>query len=635
MKPLSQQAGSRTSATGARGHAARDHRHLRLSVLATLAMTCVWLASEQAQAADEASAAANGGASANQPMKLAANGPIQLTIGAAAVPAAPADSGTSRGPSCTGSAAEAEQVTVPVGKSRMLPLPEPVRTRTLGNPSVVQAMLVAPQTLYLLGLEVGTTNMIVQGRSGRCTIIDVMVGADPGGLQGTLHSLLPAAKGVRVAAAADSLVLSGNVPDSTTAQQVVDIANAFVMRQTRSPLQAPAQQLGGPPGQSGGFSMGGGSMMQTGLGTSSTTGMPLRSPRVINMMTVDSPQQVMLEVKVAEVSKTLIDQFGAAVNINGAFGSWSFGLLANFLSGGAAALTGIKSNNLPFAFQLDAQKTDNLVKILAEPNLMAISGQEASFLAGGKVFIPVPQSSGAGGAAVVTLQEETFGVGLKFTPTVMANGRINLKVAPEVSELSPTGVSLSAPNVAGVSILPLINTRRASTTLQVMDGQSFAIGGLIKSNVTGALKALPGAGELPVLGNLFRSTNFQQDRSELVFVVTPRLVKPLPANYPLPTDTFGPPINGEVYINGNMEGHPVSKPVYAPPPGAPQAPMPAPMPAPAVAPAPAPVTRLPDPLTDPVAANAAVSTPVIEPAAVATNIDAAAVSVSQAGTTTQ
>ncbi|CAG2156800.1 type II and III secretion system protein family protein [Cupriavidus numazuensis] len=634
MKPLSQQAGSRAAANGCKGHAARDHRRLRLTALATLTMTCVWLASEQAQAADEASTATNGGASANQPMKLAANGPIQLMIGAAATPAAPADSGASRGPSCTGAAAEPEQVTVPVGKSRMLPLPEPVRTRTLGNPSVVQAMLVAPQTLYLLGLEVGTTNMIVQGKSGRCTIIDVMVGADPGGLQSAVHSLLPSAKGVRVAAAADSLVLSGNVPDSTTAQQVVDIANAFVMRQTRSPLQAPAQQLGGPPGQSGGFSMGGGSMLPVG-GAASSTGLPLRSPRVINMMTVDSPQQVMLEVKVAEVSKTLIDQFGAAVNVNGAFGSWSFGLLANFLSGGAAALTGIKSNNLPFAFQLDAQKTDNLVKILAEPNLMAISGQEASFLAGGKIFIPVPQSSGSGGAVVVTLQEETFGVGLKFTPTVMANGRINLKVAPEVSELSPTGVSLTAPNLNGVSILPLINTRRASTTLQVMDGQSFAIGGLIKSNVTGALKALPGAGELPVLGNLFRSTNFQQDRSELVFVVTPRLVKPLPANYPLPTDTFGPPINGEVYINGNMEGHPVSKPVNLPPPGTPQAPMPAPMPAPAAAPAPAPVTRLPDPPAEPVAATPAVSTPVIEPAAVATSIDAAAVPALQAGTSTQ
>lgn len=574
---------------GTHGSAARNGpTRLKLTTLAVLSLTSVWLASEQARAADAAAtgaatSATQAGMAAPQAMKLAANGPIQLTIGAASVPPPPSSGGISQGPNCTGAGREPQQVIVPVGKSRMLSLPEPVRTRTLGNPSVVQAMLVSPQTLYLLGLDVGTTNMIVQGKSGHCEVIDVVVGADPGGLQSTLHDLIPEARQVRVASAADSLVLSGNVPDSTVAQKVIDIANAFVMRQTRSPLQAPQQQIGGPMGQAPMVAMAGGSMGGLGMlggGVGANTGQPLRSPRIINMMTVDSPQQVMLEVKVAEVSKTLIDQLGAAANLNGAFGSWSFGLLANFLSGGAGVISGVKSNNLPFNFHIDAQKGDSLVKILAEPNLMAISGQEASFLAGGKVFIPVPQASSAGGTTI-TLQEETFGVGLRFTPTVLANGRINLKVAPEVSELSPTGVALTAPNLTGTTILPLITTRRASTTLQVMDGQSFAIGGLIKSSVTGSLKALPGAGELPVLGNLFRSTNFQQDKSELLFVVTPRLVKPLPANYPMPTDSFGPPTPGEVFINGNMEGHPVTNTVpYTPqaPTGAPPAPM-APAPA--------------------------------------------------------
>lgn len=542
----------------------------KLSAVSALAIASVWLASAQVQAAEEAAAA--------QPTRIAANGPIQLTIGATTPPPAAADAGGGRGPSCVGAAAEPEQVTVPVGKSRMLPLPEPVKTRTLGNPSVVQAMLVSPQTMYLLGLDVGTTNMIVQGRSGRCTVIDVTVGADPAGLQSTLRSLLPGARNVQVASAADSLVLSGNVPDSSTAQQVMDIANAFVMRQSRSPLQAPPQALGAPANAAGSANMMmpmGGVMMPV-TATQNNNGMPVRSNKLINMMTVDAPQQVMLEVKVAEVSKTLIDQLGAAANIQGAFGSWQFGLLANFLSGAPSALTAIKNNNLPLALQLDAQKGDSLVKILAEPNLMAISGQEASFLAGGKVFIPVPQSN-FGGVTTIVLQEETFGVGLKFTPTVLANGRINLKVAPEVSELSPTGVAVTAPNTSGSTILPLINTRRAATTLQVMDGQSFAIGGLIKSNVTGSLKGLPGAGELPVLGNLFRSTSFQQDRSELLFVVTPRLVKPLPPNYPMPTDSFGPPINGEVYINGNMEGHPRRLPDNLQPPAMPAGPA-APMP---------------------------------------------------------
>ncbi|RLK44382.1 type II and III secretion system protein family protein [Cupriavidus plantarum] len=577
---------------------ARMHGVLRTTTLASLAFASVWLASEQVQAAEEAAAAA-------QPTRIAATGPIQLTIGAAATPPAPADGSVSRGPSCAGAAGEPEQVTVPVGKSRMLPLPEPVRTRTLGNPSIVQAMLVSPQTLYVLGLDIGTTNMIVQGRSGRCTVIDVTVGADPAGLQSALHSLLPQARGVRVSAAADSLVLSGNVPDAIVAQQIMDIANAFVQRQSRSPLQAPQQPMGTPtpaPGTPGmmpamamGGAMGGAMMpMANNLAAAGNGGMPIRSPRIINMLSVDAPQQVMLEVKVAEVSKTLIDQLGAAANLQGAFGSWSFGLLANFLSGASGVITGSKANNLPFQVAIDAQKGDSLVKILAEPNLMAISGQEASFLAGGKVFIPVPQST-FGGVTSIVLQEETFGVGLRFTPTVLANGRINLKVAPEVSELSPTGVALTAPNLSGSTILPLINTRRASTTLQVMDGQSFAIGGLIKSNVTGSLKGLPGASELPILGNLFRSTSFQQDRSELLFVVTPRLVKPLPANYPMPTDSFGPVAPGEVFINGNMEGHPRTPPMLAPQPAPMPAPGSAPSPTTSIAPPPATVTTVADP----------------------------------------
>jgi len=202
---------------------------------------------------------------------------------------------------------------------------------------------------------------------------------------------------------------------------------------------------------------------------------------------------------------------------------------------------------------VDAQKTDQLVKILAEPNLMAISGQEASFLAGGKVYIPVPQSNGSGGTTIV-LQEEQYGVGLTFTPTVLEGGRINLKVSPEVSELSSTGVVVSAGNSNSTTILPLITTRRASTTLQVFDGQSFAIGGLMKSNVTGTLKGLPGVGELPVLGALFRSTSYEQDKTELVFVVTPRLAKPLPQHYPLPTDHFGDAGEANVYLTGHMEG---------------------------------------------------------------------------------
>ncbi|WP_193102636.1 type II and III secretion system protein family protein [Burkholderia sp. Z1] len=505
-----------------------------------------------AQEGIETGVLTKGGASA--PAAIG-KGPVQMTISmapaAAAAPAAA--SGPLHGPNCVGAVRESTSVSVPLGKSLLVPMPEPVRNRTIGNPAVAQATMVSPQTLYILGLSVGTTNMIVQGRSGACRVIDVAVGADAGGLQASLQQLMPSERDIRVTTAAGTIVLSGTVSSSQAAQQAVQIAHAY--------------------GDSAGDPAAGG---KAGSG-------------VLNMLAVTSPQQVMLEVKVAEVSKTLINQMGSALNIQGGFGSWSGALVSNLLAGVSSAVAFSKANNKPFNIAADAQNTDNLVKILAEPNLVTISGQEATFLAGGKIFIPIPQSSG-NGTSSITLQEEEFGVALKFTPTVLANGRISLKVAPEVSELSQTGVTLSATNIGGTSILPLITTRRASTTVQMSDGESFAIGGLIKDNGTGSLKAIPGVGEVPVLGALFRSTSFQQDRTELIFLITPHLVKPLQtADVPLPTDSFSKPNEVDVYATGNMEGRGgVRRPGTQPANGAAAAPQ-----APAQAPAPAPQSEAP------------------------------------------
>jgi pilus assembly protein CpaC len=454
------------------------------------------------------------------------HGPVQMTISMTPVPAnasapAAAPTGPLRGPNCTGPIRGENTVVVPLGKSVLVPLDEPVLNRTLGNPAVAQATMLSPRTLYLVGQSVGTTNMIVQGRGGSCQIIDVVVNVDAGGLMSSLAQLLPNEHDVRVTTAGDNLVLSGRVSTAQAAQQIVEIAKVY------------STHAAGADGKGGG---------------------------VLNMLSVDSPQQVMLEVKVAEVDKTLIDQLGAAVNIQGGFGSWTGALVSNLLAGVSSAIGFSKANNKPLSFAVDAQKTDSLVKILAEPNLVTISGQEATFLAGGEVFIPVPQSVGGTSSSII-LQQEEFGIGLKFTPTVLGNGKINLRVAPEVSELSSTGVTLSAANAGSVSILPLITTRRASTTVQMNDGESFAIGGLIKNNVTGSLKALPGIGEVPVLGALLRSTSFQQDRTELVFVITPHLVKPLPmSNPPLPTDSFVTPNEADVYATGNMEGRGAAHP---------------------------------------------------------------------------
>jgi pilus assembly protein CpaC len=449
---------------------------------------------------------------------LASGGaPMQMTI--SMTPSAPPANAAAasaqanmRGPNCTGELRNERTVVVPIGKSTVLQLDEPVRNRTLGDPSVAQAAMVSPRAMYLLGLSVGTTNMIVQGRSGACEVVNVVVNGDAGGVQASLAQLMPEERDIRVTSAGANLVLAGRVSNAVAAQQAVEIAKAYAKR-----------------------------------GNADGT--------VLNMMSVDTPQQVMLEVKVAEVSKTLINQLGSALNLQGGFGTWTGALVSNLLSGAATALTASKANRLPLQFSLDAQKTDNLVKILAEPNLVTLSGQEASFLSGGKIFIPVPQTNGS--TTVITLQQEEFGVALKFLPTVLDGGRINLRVAPEVSELSPTGVTLTATNISGVNILPLITTRRASTTVQMRDGETFAIGGLVKNNVAGALKAFPGLGEVPVLGTLMRSTSFQNDLTELVFIITPHLVKPLQtaaSELPMPTDSFTRPSAIDIYATGNMEG---------------------------------------------------------------------------------
>jgi len=270
------------------------------------------------------------------------------------------------------------------------------------------------------------------------------------------------------------------------------------------------------------------------------------SAKVVNLLQIAEAQQVMLEVTVAEVSKTLMDKMGAKFSAKQTNGSWVFGIGSDLLSGGAGLLSALKNGTN--GISIDLEKNDGLIKILAEPNLVAISGQEASFLAGGKIFIPVSGENGK-----VTLEEREYGVGVKFTPTVLEGGRIHLKVAPEVSELSQTGSAFTTVNDQ-TAILPSFTTRRAQTSVQLMDGQSLAIAGLIKNNVKQAVDRVPGLGEVPVLGALFRSNEFQGDRTELMFVITPRLIKPLDPNYILPTDSFTPPNRSEFYFGNKLEG---------------------------------------------------------------------------------
>jgi pilus assembly protein CpaC len=405
----------------------------------------------------------------------------------------------------------------------------------------VDITLLSPTELFFLGRRPGSMNLVLQAADGRCFIRDVQVTVDPDNLQAKLAELMPGEGDIKVRAMDGALVLTGQVSDALKLDQVMNVASS--------------------------------------LG---------EGRRVVNMMRVAAPQQVMVEVKIAEVSKSLLDRFG--IDYSRVFATATGGGVVSGILGGTPGVLGrFAGSNLDFrgtasaavgnvlgtaggtaatpslplggpvragsstVIGIDAQSRDGLIRVLAEPNIMAISGQPASFLSGGKIFIPVAQNREFGGGLTTTLEEKEFGVGLKFTPTVLDAGRVNLKLTSEVSELAQTGSAFTT--VGGVtSVLPSISTRRVDTTVQLGDGQSFAIAGLIKNNSTQSISRFPGLGDVPILGVLFRSTEFQKDQTELVFVVTPRLVKPAQTAILLPTDVHTPPSRSDVWLGGKAEG---------------------------------------------------------------------------------
>ncbi len=406
----------------------------------------------------------------------------------------------------------------------------------------VDLMLLGPSELFVLGRRPGSMNLILQAADGRCFLRDVMVTVDPEALQAKLAELLPGEGQIRVRAMDGALVLTGQVSDALKADEVMSLA----------------QSLG-------------------------------EGRRVVSLLRVSAPQQVMLEVKIAEVSKGVLDRLGIDLTrvartgdgariFTGLFGgnplllgktaSSNIGLSGRVDVGRGVGLdigagkdtisgSGGQQGASGTLLGMDAQTQDALVRVLAEPNIMALSGQAASFLSGGKIYIPVRQGNGA-----VALDERQFGVGLKFLPTVLEGGRINLKLTTEASELSQTGAALSTADGL-LSVLPTVSTRQVDTTVQLGDGQSLAIAGLIRQTVSQSLSRFPGLGDLPILGALFRSTAFQKDQTELVFVITPRLVQPL-ATAMLPTDVHKEPSRQDAIVGGKGEGQPV-----APQPGAP------------------------------------------------------------------
>jgi pilus assembly protein CpaC len=412
---------------------------------------------------------------------------------------------------------ETKRIELVSGKSVVIHTEAAAKRISIANPEIADFNLLSPTEIYLTGKAAGTTNLTLW-QDGRLTAVyDLVVSYDVSTLKQQMQEILPAEQDLRMAAVNDQITLSGKVTSAAALSQALSLAAAYA-----------------PKG------------------------------KVTNLVEVGGVHQVMLEVRVAEMSKTVTKRLG--INLffsteNGQFGISTLGSLASLVKpSDAHFLTGPLSwqaspaVNALFRFNqgentwtglVDALKEDGLIKVLAEPNLITLSGQTATFLAGGEFPVPVPQ-----GLGTVAIEYKSFGVALNFTPVVLSRDKIGIKVAPEVSDLDfTTAITLQG------FVVPGLRTRRTSTTVELGDGQSFAIAGLLRDNVRSVVSKYPVLGDIPVLGALFQSKEFQKEETELVIIVTPHLVKPLDmAKQTLPTDFYVEPNDAEFYMMGKLEG---------------------------------------------------------------------------------
>ena len=432
---------------------------------------------------------------------------ILLTAHAQAQPLAPVAAGnTYDGPIVD--AAEPGILRIVTGKSLILNTRAPVRRVSIASSECAELIMISPRQLYLTGKKPGMTNLTMWGRDGGIVgVYDLQIAPDVTLLKKRLHEVLPDENGIKVMPSGDFITLSGEVSSASALTTALSMAEPFAPK------------------------------------------------KIVNVMSVGGVQQVMLEVKVAEMSRVALKRLG--VNFAGSSNGDQFYSFLNNLTGldpdkgvinMSSKIQGVIRTTIGGTVLdvfLDALKKDGLVKILAEPNLVCISGETANFLAGGELPIPLPQALGT-----VAVDWKPFGVGLQFTPVVLSDKHINLKVQPEVSDLDYS----RAISYDGFEI-PAISTRRSTTTIELGDGQSFAIAGLIKDTLRENVNKFPYLGDLPVLGPLFRSSDFEKNQTELIIIVTPHLVKPLDmAKQTLPTDGFKEPSDFEFYALGQLEG---------------------------------------------------------------------------------
>ncbi len=416
-----------------------------------------------------------------------------------------------------------QRVTIAAGKSVIIESPDIIRRVSVAAPNVADALILTPHQVYLTGRDPGTTNLTVWSDSDRiATIFDVEVTVDVARLKAKLHEMFPQEKEIRVTATNDGITLTGVVSSTVNLSQVAALAESYV----------PADKDG--------------------------------KRKVSNLLEVGGVNQVMLEVRVSEMSRSLGrrlgfnfsflsasgNQFGLSLldNLTRLPGSGAFPANPLNVSDNINMITRFLGAGASWTVFIDALKDQGLIKVLAEPTLITLSGKQAHFLAGGEFPIPIPQPSAAG--SIITIQYKPFGVGLNFTPTVLSNNKISIQVAPEVSELD-----FSQAIAMQGFVIPSITTRRVSTTVELADGQSFAIAGLLKDEVREDIRKYPLLGDIPILGALFRSTSYLKNETELVIIVTPHLVKPLDmAKQTLPTDQLIEPDDFEFYVLGRLEG---------------------------------------------------------------------------------
>lgn len=419
----------------------------------------------------------------------------------------------------------ARPLTLSVGRSVVVDLPRDAKEVFVANPAVANAVVRSTRKIFLIGVANGATSVFVMDAEGRqIASLEVNVGRDLNVLRQTLRGALPSAR-IDVKAAGDSILLTGHVAAASDAQQASDIAKAFVGQTA----------VGGTAGAAG----------------AAATPASLVSGGVINALVIDGRDQVMLKVTVVEMARSTLKQLG--INVSG---SWSATEIASaFASGGMSAITGALgatgadisgsvtrttsgrngTRSSTVGGTLQALEQAGVARILAEPTLVAISGESATFQAGGEIPIVINSctaGSGSGTQCVPTVSYKPYGVALSFTPIVLSEGRISLRVSTEVSEIDRDNQDVTTKT-------PAFRTRRSTTTVELPSGASMVTAGLISSQTSQTISGVPGLINLPILGALFRSRDFQRRDSELMLMVTPYIAKPMEsAQVVRPDDNF-------------------------------------------------------------------------------------------------